>query len=326
MSDPTRADAARILAAITGKQVSELRRFPNGLAHFVFDARLSDGEQLVIRLTRPEHAQDFSGAVYWHARLVQIGIPLPALIHAELDDRVHGFPVLVLERLPGVDLGDCYPRLSTGQKRGIASRIVELQRRAGSLPAARGFGYAHSHDDPELKPAWVDVLEESLERTRSWTRSAGVLSEEPVDRVAHEVERFNGYFGSVQPVCFLHDTTTKNVIVNCGELSGIVDVDSVCFGDPLWVLALTNMAMLSGGFDREYVDAWAGELNLNAEQRAVLSLYTAMHCVTFLSEIGQRFNKESPLPVDPRRIAHLQKVLEALLVETTRSSCNVQKG
>lgn len=319
MADPTPDDAARILAAITGKAVSALRRFPNGLAHFVFDARLSDGERLVIRLTRPEQAEDFTGAAYWHPLLVQVGVPLPALIHAELDERVHGFPVLILERLSGVDLGDCYPQLSTGQKHRIASRIVELQRRAADLPTSGGFGYAHSHGDPALKPAWHDVLEVSLERTRHWTRLAGVVSEEPIDRVSGEVDRFRDYFDRVEPLCFLHDTTTKNVIIDRGELSGIVDVDSVCFGDPLWVLALTNMAIRSAGFDREYVDAWAGELDLNGDQRAVLSLYTAMHCVSFLAEIGQRFNKESPPPVDPRRIAHLQNVLEDVLLETSGS-------
>jgi aminoglycoside phosphotransferase (APT) family kinase protein len=233
MPDPTDADAARILTTITGSRVRVLRRFPNGLAHFVYDAVLANGEQVVIRLTRATDRGEFAAAVYWHPQLVPLGVPLPRLLHAEIDPVPHGFPVLILERLPGVDLGDCYRGLSTAQKQGIAMRIVSMQGSVATLPAGPGFGYARSFDDPGLKPAWLDVLEASLARSRAQIHSAGVMSEEPVDRVAHAVEPFRTYLARVKPVCFLHDTTTKNVIVDHGELSGIVDVDSVCFGDPL---------------------------------------------------------------------------------------------
>jgi aminoglycoside phosphotransferase (APT) family kinase protein len=315
--EPTAADAERILCAVTGDNVEQIQRFPNGLAHFVFDAILVGGQAVVARLTRPAQRADFAGAVYWHSRLKH-QVPLPRLIYAEIDERVHGFPVLILERLPGVDLGDCYPRLTTEQKRSIAWRIVEIQRRAASLPAGSGFGYAHSYDDPRLRQNWRDVLTASLERSRDWIHSAGVVTDEVVDRVAGHVDRFRDYIDQVEPVCFLHDTTTKNVIIGDGRLSGIVDVDSVCFGDPLWVLALTNMAMLSSGYDREYVDAWASALDLSDEQERVLALYTAMHCVAFIGEIGQRFNKEAAPPVDPKRVSYLRSVLDDLLLQVTR--------
>ena len=38
---------------------------------------------------------------------------------------------------------------------------------------------------------------------------------------------------AVPPLPFLDDLTTKNVLVDGGRLSGVVDVDVVCFGDPL---------------------------------------------------------------------------------------------
>jgi aminoglycoside phosphotransferase (APT) family kinase protein len=47
------------------------------------------------------------------------------------------------------------------------------------------------------------------------------------------------YFSSVQPTYFLDDLTSKNVIVQDGELRGLVDFDVVCYDDPLYWLALT---------------------------------------------------------------------------------------
>jgi hypothetical protein len=40
---------------------------------------------------------------------------------------------------------------------------------------------------------------------------------------------------AIRATPFLHDTTTKNVIVtHDGVVSGIVDVDDLCFGDLKW--------------------------------------------------------------------------------------------
>ena len=312
---PTEEDARRILSEITGQPVCDLRRFSNGLAHFVYDVKLADGQNLVVRLTRPAQQPDFAGAVYWSELLRPLGVPLPAVIHAELDHHVYGFPVLVLERLPGVDLGDCYTSLSNDQKREIARLIVDVQRCAATLPTGRGYGYASSPDDPSLRPTWRDVLDASLRRSREWIHTAGEMDDDVVDRVEREVDQFNAHFERVEPTCFLHDTTTKNVMVHEGRLSGIVDVDSVCYGDPLWVLALTNMALRSMGGDQVYVDAWVDELDLSDEARTAMALYTSMHCVAFLGEIGQRFNKDVAPPVDHAYRRRLESVLGELLDE-----------
>lgn len=94
-------------------------------------------------------------------------------------------------------------------------------------------------------------------------------------------------------MCFLDDTTTKNVLIDQGQLSGIVDVDTVCFGDPLLTPALTQMALLKSAFDTDYISFWAEALLLNLGGRRHLALYTAIFCVIFLSELGQQFNKEA---------------------------------
>jgi hypothetical protein len=48
-------------------------------------------------------------------------------------------------------------------------------------------------------------------------------------------------FDRIAPTPFLHDTTTKNVIVTSeGHFSGIVDVDDLCLGDPRYPAALTQ--------------------------------------------------------------------------------------
>ncbi len=153
----------------------------------------------------------------------------------------------------------------------------------------------------------------SLDRSLSCITSVGVFDPAWVQRVRAKVTPWDSYFVGIQPVPFLDDTTTKNVLVHEGHLSGIVDVDEVCFGDPIFTIALTQMALLSSKHDVDYIDMWCDLVELSAEQRRVLNLYTAIFCVDFMGEIGQRFNRTTPLPADPARIQHLENTLTDLL-------------
>ena len=309
---PNRDDARRILEAVCG-EVEYIERFTTGLAHYVYDAQLGDGRRFVVRLTSPELAGEFAGALYWYERLTPLGIPLPELFYEDIQGTRHGVPSMIMERLPGTDLGHVYSSLSDDQKRWISAWVVDLQRRTATLPQGPGFGYADSYEDPTLLPTWRDVMLGSLERSRRYILSASVVDVEVVDRVAARLAGFDGYLSRIEPVPFLHDTTTKNVIIDeRGNPTGIVDVDSLCFGDPLWTLALTRMALLAHGRGTAYTDHWERHLNLTAEQHRASLLYTALHCVAFLAELGQPFNNESAPPVDPEFHRHLMVTIGSL--------------
>jgi len=94
---------------------------------------------------------------------------------------------------------------------------------------------------------------------------------------------------ALPPVPFLHDTTTKNVIVTQeGSFSGIVDVDDLCFGDPRYVVALTLASLIASGGPTAYVDAWMNSANYRKDR--IFQLYVALFIVDFMSEHGQEFN------------------------------------
>ena len=56
-------------------------------------------------------------------------------------------------------------------------------------------------------------------------RKVGAVDFAHVERVRRRMPQFAKYFFAVEPIAFLDDTTTRNVIVHDGDLSGIVDVD-----------------------------------------------------------------------------------------------------
>jgi hypothetical protein len=311
-SAPCERDAETVVRRVLGVSVRSVTRFPTGICHYVYDIVADDGRRVVVRLAGPGTRDILSGGVYWHSRLRAVGAPLPALLDWR-DDPDDDISYMLLERLPSHDLCFAYADITLSNKRALAAEIVAVQRRVATLPSASGFGFARSYADQALRPTWLDVVLADLERSRRRIAEADLVDAHHVDRVHDRVDAIAAYLLAVEPLPFLDDTTTKNVLIHHGSLSGIVDTDCVCFGDPLFALALTTMALLAGGHDTDYTDAWRALLDLRPEQACALDVYTAVFCANFLSELGQQFNRDEPAPVDAAYQQRLEDILDQLL-------------
>ncbi len=308
--EPTERHAHEIARDVTGWNPASIRRFATGIGHWVYEVRGGDGSVVVVRMGAAPGA--FRGAIHWSKTLRPLGVPLPRLLaHGEH----RGLPYLVLERLRGEDLGKIYATLSPRQRQAIAEAVCEIQRLVSTLPLGSGYGFVGFPDDPTLE-SWKDVVAASLARSRERIQAAGLVSLRSVELVSEQVERFSEYFAGVPPTPFLDDVTTKNVLVHAGAFSGIVDVDWVCYGDPLFTVALTRTSILSQGATPDYTDHWCAMLRLTGEQRRAVRFYTALFCVDFLSEYGQTFNRGIQ-PVDRERLALLEKLAEDHLKDAT---------
>lgn len=312
---PSKQNAAQIVEQIVNQSVLKVERFATGACHFVYDVVTESRQNFVVRIARPENKQLLAGAMYWYDILKPKGIPLPNVLYADIEAAASPFPYIIIERLAGKDLGLVYPQLSKDEKKVLAVEVARIQRIAGTLPFAKGFGYVYSYESGSFQKAWVDVLSNSLDTSRKRIEAIGAADSRHVDRVTSKIAKYENYFSQVKPKCFLDDTTTKNVIVNDGKLSGIVDVDCVCFGDNLLPIALTQMSLLNTGFDLDYIGFWCDAVNVTDEQRSVLSFYTALFCVDFMGELGQTFNKESPQLAKAEDIQRLSNILDDLLNE-----------
>lgn len=310
MSLPDESSAREIARSVLGEPVRSLARFPTGLQHWVYDVVLDSGRAVVLRIASPANRAALAGAVYWHARLRPLRVPVAALLHTDLDAAL---PFLVLERLPGTDLGHVYGDLSATERANLASTIAELQNRTARLPEARGFGYALDYD-ASLARDWRGVLGGSLRRGRSWIARGGGVDIGWADRVEARLARCGDLFEDIRPRAFLHDVTTKNVIIHEGALTGIVDVDSMAFGDPLWTVALTRMSLLASGQPTDYIEAWCDAMDTASVSLERLDLYTALHGLNFLGELGQAFNRDASVPADPDQRARLEQTLTSLLL------------
>ena len=98
---------------------------------------------------------------------------------------------------------------------------------------------------------------------------------------------------------YLDDIAMKNVIVDRGNFTGVVDIDYLSYGDNLMAVAYMKMWILKNGYDLDYIDFWIYEMNITPEQSKLLDLYTLRYCLEFMSEVGDSYLMNNKLDYKP---------------------------
>src|SRR6266550_7403195 len=161
---PNEQDAARIVQQVLNENVLSVNRFPTGACHFVYDVVTEKGRNVVARISWPQNKHFLVGAMYWYSLLKPKGLPLPTIISHDTEAVHSAFPSMVLERLPGEDLGPVYSQLSMDEKKVLADKITRIQDVTGSLPLGEGFGFVEGYESDCFHRTWTDFLYSLLER------------------------------------------------------------------------------------------------------------------------------------------------------------------
>lgn len=304
---PTADIAAKIVREWLGWPMPDIRRFTTGIAFFVYDVRQS-AENVVVRIGRPSQATALAESLALWGRLAPLGVPLPRIL---VDGTAEKLPFVIMSRLPGTDLGHVMVGLPANRLTAIAHAVADAQMATARLGLGKGFGYA-ARAEAAPHRNWGDVVVAHIERSLRRIAANGLFPITIAEGVLARFATHRPALDAMLPVPFLHDTTTKNVIVTeTGDFSGIVDVDDLCFGDPRYAAALTRAALLAfGAGPLDYVQPWLQRMGLPDDD--VFAFYVAAFLLDFISEHGMVFNGNQA-PSDPAMRERLTKLLAQTL-------------
>lgn len=257
-----------------------------GIAGYVYSITF-ESEKYVIKIS--ENKELISGATYWLSKLSSLDLPIPK-IHSI---NTQTFPYyFIMTFIPGKDLGVVYNDLSKSEKECIANSIFKFQNEIRKLSLANGYGFLNSYEDKQnIRNSWREVVEAHIQRSEKRIIQNGIFDKEYVNNVRLLLPYFHDYFKTIKPIPFFDDTTTKNVLIDNGKISGIIDFDWICFGDRLYVIALTTMSLISMKSDLDYIEYWKTLEKLSEVQEIVLMFYILVFCIDFMAEKGMKFNK-----------------------------------
>ncbi len=305
---PSAELAAAIAAQVTGCAPETVSRFPTGARHYVYEAQFADRQPIVVRIGSATAHSEMAGAIYLSKLLRPRGVPLPAIL---AEDVQSSFPWLVLERLPGTDLGALIGSFTDTQLDQIAARVAVAQSITAETGSAGRYGYAAKPNEAQHS-TWSQVLDAHHGRSRRRIASAGLFDVALADIVHGELSAMRDEIDAIPPTPFLHDTTIKNVIVTAeGGVSGIVDVDDLCFGDPRYAAALTLAVLTAQRGPIQYVFAWLRHARWSDDR--LFRLYVTLFLLDLMAEHGQVFNGNQR-PSSPQARAELERSFNGSLM------------
>lgn len=269
-----------------------------GQGNYVYIVTCS-AEKYIFRFTE-EHGA-YENTVHWLKELSILDIPVPSVIHSGIWGK---YNYLILTYLEGTDIGLVYPSLNSNDKKAIAKEIVRIQNQVSTLPL---------QDIPE-DWRWRSFVCGLLERAEARILQNGYFDAEKVKRLWNQMEILSDYFDSIQPIAYLDDISSKNLLIHNGRISGIIDVDWIGAGDKLTYVALTNMALLNLDYDTEYVSYILEEMHLSKTEQDAFLFYTLLYCVDFMGERGMQFMGKT-VEVNPQVIGRLNRIYDTLWKE-----------
>lgn len=268
----------------------------------IYDVALP-GRNVIVRL-RGSDKDTLSKTTHNIRALAGLGLPIPRIVAADTSKTHYPFSYVILEKIPGRDLLYELSGMTRPQMTRLAEQIVAVQRAVGTLPQGTGFGWGHV-DEGGTESGWFDVLRPDVERLPR-KPDATPQSDFGV-RIHRQSGRFQPYFNKVIPVCFLEDLTTKNVLLQNGELQGLIDFDCVCFGDPIWMIGLAAGCIANDiGLDELfYIEELCRCWELDEEQQQAVAFYAAVRAMEFL--------EDAMIVKDALRCARLIEIIERWL-------------
>lgn len=264
-----------------------------GMVNTVYIAEIGR-KKFVIRLNSEK------GAYAESTRLLEaagkLGLPVPRVIGSGSEQ---GYEYLAMSFLRGRDLGIVYHELDRESKREIAAELVRIQQLAELLPVKRSGG------------KWYNFIFETLDTAGQRIIAGGYFDAEKVSRVKEAARQMEGYFNSLHPAAYLDDISTKNLLIESGHVSGVVDIDEIGFGDKLTYVALMRTALLNMGLDDDICGDILNEMNADAVMRRAELFYCLMYCVDFMGERGMTFNGRM-VDVDSETIDRLNGIFDGM--------------
>ena len=250
-----------------GAEPKYVKRCAVGQANYVYIIECNQ-QRFTIRFNTEKAA--YEQTLYWLEKLRNIHVPVPEVIeHGEYQ----GYAYLILSYLEGQDLGLVYPQLTKEEKRVIAKEIVTIQNSVATLQL----------ENVDADWSWKAFIQDMLQRAKERIEANGYFDSQKVAQLKEQTAILDDYFNAVQPIAYLDDISSKNLLILNGRISGIIDVDWIGIGDRLTFAALTNVALLNMVYDTEYVDFILEEIQVNETEKQAFLFFFIRLCIVWTS-------------------------------------------
>ena len=170
------------------------------------------------------------------------------------------------------------------------------------------------HPRPEREWTWNCFVDKMLNRAEKRIKRKNYFDFNKIYIIKKLQQEIQEYLDKVPIAPYLDDISTKNLLIYEGNVSGIIDIDWMGFGDMLTFVALTRVSLLNMDLDTKYIDYLLDEIRPNTIEYKAFIFYCLIYCVDFMGERGMQF-LDKTIPVNENIIERLNDIFDFLMEE-----------
>jgi aminoglycoside phosphotransferase (APT) family kinase protein len=299
----------KILEKEFGESSENIERMTTGLANEVYLVALSSKKVIVRLNTDPKQMM---GSERHIPLLKSKGIKVPDILASDYSKSFVPFAYQIQTKIEGKDIGAVIETLSDEELKKLGAEIAHIIDALKVIPTNGKFGWV-GNDDTPLHNTWLEILQPNkiIERNEQ----TGVVGQIYVDKYFTVLEKFKSYFEQVPSTFYYDDMSSKNVLINNGSFAGLVDLDTMAYGDPLEVIGRIEASWFGTRYGQFYTNSVEDALSLTSEQREIVTAYAFFNRVHWLSERGIKFNANTSEEIDWKLVEADRKIIDSILAK-----------
>ncbi len=308
MEEQSHEEMIQLVMASQFNQVPKyISRIAIGICNEVYRVGL-EKEEVIVRLS--PHDRFLMGSHDHIPKFKALGIRVPDILAEDYSKNLIPYSYQVLSKIEGEDLGQVIEKLSDSQLQDLSKEIANIFEKVRTIPSSNKFGVIWGGGDDEISDTWTERMkiwiEESKERG---------LDDETVSIADNLYERYQSYFSTVRPTTYYGDVCYKNVMIYNGIFNGLVDLDGLTQGDPLEALGRIKISWYGTRHGEIYLTAIMDELELNKEQRKLVTMYALLNQISMSCENDIQFNQNTKAEVDKHKKCKDKAMIKKLAFE-----------
>lgn len=288
-----------------------IQRIKLGICNEVYLVGLNNTE-VIIRLN--EREKYLKGSHDHIPQFKSLNINVPEILFEDYSKTFIPMCYQIQTKIAGNDLGYVIETLSDEQLKMLAKQIAAIIQQVKTIPASNQFGVIWGGDN-DVSKSWTERMKIWLNESKERGLKTGVMDNEMMHIADNLFAKFKTYFDLVPPVTYYGDICSKNVMINNGAFSGLVDLDGITQGDPLEAVGRIKLSWYGTHYGELYTNAIMDELKLNKGERHLVSMYALLNAISWACENGIQLNKNTQPTVNAEKMKHDKAMIKKLALE-----------
>lgn len=283
-----------------------------GICNEVYNVGLEDKE-IIIRLS---YYDKFLMGSHDHIpKLKALGIKVPDILLEDYSRTEVPLAYQIQTKLEGQDLIHVIEALTDDQLKKLAKEIANIFNKTKTIIVSDKFGLIWGGGEIEVSDTWTERMRLWIDDSIERGKKTGII-DASMSQIAEKLyTTYKSYFDSIEPVAYFGDISSKNVMINNGVFSGLVDLDGLTQGDPLEAIGRIKLSWLGTHYGEIYTNAVMNEMGLNDEQRKLVTMYALLNQISWTCENGIQYNQNTKSIVDREKEYRDKKIIKSLASE-----------